>query len=82
MDSTFFLGVLVGLLLAYIFVRFSRSAANKAPDDRPEYINLKKKWYFDDKTKAYIAILAIIAVLLFMAYTMHDDAQAPPYYHR
>lgn len=75
MDSSFFLGIVVGLLLAYIFVRFSRAASEKGRDrnDRPEYIDLKKKWYFDDKTKAYIAIMAIILVLLFIAYTMNDD---------
>ena len=75
MDTSFFLGIVVGLLLAYIFVRFTKSRAPKTDEVRPEYIDLKKKWYFDDKTKVYITILAVILILLFVAYTMHDEPQ-------
>lgn len=80
MDSTFFLGILVGLLLAFIFVKLLKPGEQKVNDDRPEYIDLKKKWYFDDKTKVYITILAVIVVLLILAYTMHDDT--PGYYRK
>lgn len=71
---------MVGLLLAYIFVWFTKGRTRKSEAERPEYIDLKKKWYFDDKTKVYITILAVILILLFMAYTMHDDPQG--YNHR
>ena len=79
MDSLFFIGILVGLLIAYIFVRLSRPGAKKIADERPEYIDLKKKWYFDDKTKAYITIVAVIFLLLVAAYFYHGDTTSELY---
>ena len=79
MDSLFFIGILVGLLIAYIFVHLSRPGAKKIADERPEYIDLKKKWYFDDKTKAYITIVAVIFLLLVAAYFYHGDTTSELY---
>jgi len=57
------IGIVVGLVIAYIFVRLARSNARKVRDDtpgRPE----TSKFFVDDTTKLYMVIAGLILFLI------------------
>lgn len=69
MNNQFEIGLIVGLLIAYVVVRLIRSGTKSTKAiENPKY-------YIDDKTKGYILIMAALVVVLLLV-AFHRDT--PP----